>query len=136
MNSWEESFGFLGFRVVLRKSERSGKIYPHVEPSKESIQRIKERVKGLTTRRMTPVPLPELLEKLNETLRGWSGYFHYRNCTNSFNEVKWYVEERVRTHLRKRHKIKSRAMGYERFPNKVLYNRYGLFKLPTTAGWT
>ena len=135
-NSWEESFGFLGFRVVLRKSKRSGKFYPHVEPTKESIQRIKERVKGLTNRRMTPVPLPELLKKLNETLRGWSGYFHYRNCTNSFNEVKWYVEERVRTHLRKRHKIKSRAMGYERFPNKVLYNRYGLFKLPTTAGWT
>ncbi|MFC1863808.1 group II intron maturase-specific domain-containing protein [Thermodesulfobacteriota bacterium] len=107
----------------------------YVEPTKESIQRIKERVKGLTTQRMTPVPLPELLKKLNEILRGWSGYFHYRNCTNSFNEV-WYVEERVRTHLRKRYKIKSRVMGYERFPNKVLYNHYGLFKLPTTAGWT
>jgi group II intron reverse transcriptase/maturase len=136
LNSWEESFGFLGFSVVLRKSKRSGKFYPHVEPSKESVQRIKERVKGLTIRQMTPVPLPELIKKLNETLRGWSGYYHYRNCTKSFNKVKWYVEERVRTHLRKRHKIKSRAMGYKRFPNKVLYNRYGLFKLPTTAGWT
>lgn len=136
LNSWEESFDFLGFRVVLRKSKRSGKIYPHVEPSKESMQRIKERVKGLTTRRMTPVPLPVLVGKLNEILRGWSGYFHYRNCTNSIAELKWYVEDRVRTHLRKRHKIKSRAMGYERFPNKVLYNRYGLFKLPSTAGWT
>ena len=34
-----------------------------------------------------------------------------------------------------RHKLKSRAQGYYRFPNAHLYNAAGLFKVPTTAGW-
>jgi len=50
--------------------------------------------------------------------------------------VKWQVEERLRTHLRKRHKVKSRATGYEQLSTRLLYVHYGLFKLPTTAGWT
>jgi hypothetical protein len=34
------------------------------------------------------------------------------------------------------HKIKSRAVGFMRFTNRSLYEKYGLYKVPTTAGWT
>lgn len=44
--------------------------------------------------------------------------------------------ELVRTHLCKRHKIRSRWEGNNRFPNRLLYEYYGLFKVPSTAGWT
>ena len=134
VNAWREYFDFLGFTFTLRKSRRSGKYYPHVEPSKASIQRIKSRVTQLTGRRLASIPLPDVLSNLNRSLRGWSGYFHYRNSTTAFNRVKWHVEERVRIHLRRRHKLKSRAAGYARFPSSKLYT-LGLFKLPTTAGW-
>lgn len=131
----KEPFDFLGFSFHLRRSRKSGKRYPHVEPSKRSVQRIKDRAKQLTHRRRTPVPMPQLIGELNRTLRGWSNYFHYRNCTQALSKVKMHVEERVRTQLRQRHKLVSRAQAYQRFPGQVIYGRYGLFKLPTTAPW-
>ena len=131
----EQSFDFLGFSFRLRRSRHSGKRYPHVEPSKRSVQRIKDRTKQLTHRRRTPVPMPQIIGELNRTLRGWSNYFHHRNCTQALSKVKMHVEERVRTHLRRRHKLVSRAQAYRRFPGQVIYGRYGLFKLPTTAPW-
>lgn len=131
----EESFDFLGFSFRVRPSRKSGKLYPHVEPSKKSAQRIKNRTKILTDRKRTMVPLPDLMGEVNRSLRGWSQYFHYRNCTGVFGKVKWHVEERVRTHLRRRYKLASRAQAYQRIPNAKLYGEIGLFKLPTTAGW-
>ena len=80
--------------------------------------------------------MEEVVGRVNRLVRGWSGYFHHRNCANAFKDARWYVEERVRTHLRKRHKLKDRSTGYRRFPGRVIYGSYGLFKLPATAGWT
>jgi hypothetical protein len=70
----EQSFDFLGFSFRLRRSRHSGKRYPHVEPSKRSVQRIKDRAKQLTPRRRTPVPMPHIIGELNRTLRGWRNY--------------------------------------------------------------
>jgi RNA-directed DNA polymerase len=131
----EESFDFLGFRFHLRQSRKSGKYYPHVEPSRRSVQRIKDRTQALTDRRRTPIPMPDIIGELNQALRGWSTYFHHRNCTRVMSKVKMHVEEGVRTHLRRRHKRVSRAQGYLRFPGHVIYGRDGLFKLPTHALW-
>ena len=85
---------------------------------------------------MTPKPLTMVIEDINTALRGWVGYFHYRNSSNALGSLKFHVEGRVRTHLRKRHKIKSRAAGFTRFTNRSLYEKYGLYKVPTIAGWT
>jgi hypothetical protein len=49
--------------------------------------------------------------------------------------LKWSVEERMRTHLRERHGVRHRGLGYARFPTIHLYRDVGLFKLPTTAPW-
>jgi len=130
-----ESFDFLGFSFQIRRSRRSGKHYPHVEPSKRSIQRIKDRTKALTDRRRTLVPMPQIIGELNRTLRGWSNYFHHGNCSGVMSKVKMHVEERVRTHLRRRHKLANRAQAYNRFPGRLIYGRHGLFKLPTKAPW-
>jgi RNA-directed DNA polymerase len=134
-NAWDTSFEFLGFEIWMQQSMLSGKAYPHVQPGKKAAARIKGQTTDLTRRALTPMPLPMLMERLNQTLRGWTGYFHYRNSTQVLKMVKWHAEERLRTHMRKRHKIKFRAGGYERFPGRVLYERYGLFKVPTTASW-
>lgn len=135
VNAYKESFDFLGFSFCLRQSRKNGKLYPHVEPSRRSVQRIKDRMKALTGRKRTPIPLPVLVEEVNMSLRGWSGYFHYRNCTGVFGEVKWHVEERMRTHLRRRFKLHSRAQAQHHLPSSKLYGSYNLYKLPTTAAW-
>jgi hypothetical protein len=96
---------------------------------------LKARLTELTARNRTWQPIDDIVDTVNQTLRGWSVYFHYRNSYAAFSKVKRHAEERLRTHLRKRHKIKDRGMGLHRFPNRVLYAQYGLHKLPTTAGW-
>jgi len=135
VNAHKDGFDFLGFRFQMRRSHRSGKVYPHVEPSKRSVKRVKAKVKELTDRRRTPVPLPLLIDDVNDVVRGWSAYFHYGNSTHVLGKVKWYTEERVRKHLRKRHKLRCQGEGYKRFPTDVLYRRLGLYKIPTNAKW-
>lgn len=131
-----ESFDFLGFELRMYKGRDTGMTYPRVQPSRKSLKKIKDRIARLTHRRRTPVPLDRVVEEVNTVLRGWVNYFHYRNCSNSLSHLKWHVEERLRTHLRKRHKHHDRSTGYIRFASRYLYEKYGLYKVPTTAGWT
>lgn len=134
VNAYAESFDFVGFNFQLRQSRRSGKFYPHVEPGKKAVQSIKDRTRELTDRRRTPVPLSIMMKEVNQAVRGWGQYFHHRNSTCVFKQVKMQVEERVRTHLRRRHKL-TRAQAYGRFPGHKIYGKYGLYKLPTYATW-
>ena len=135
VNAFEASFDFLGFNFRMRKSRKSGKWYPHTEPSKKSIQRIKEKAKCLTDRKLTLIPLEKLIGTLNRSMRGWVNYFQYGNSSKVLGGVKWYIEERVRTHLRKRHKMRSRGAAMKRFNNEALYHRYGLYPVPTHVIW-
>lgn len=129
------SFKFLGFDLRASKSWRTGRRYIHVSPASKSLKKIKDRIKHRTTRNLTPVPLEDIVKGVNASLRGWSNYFHYGNSSKALGQVKTYAEERLRTHLMKRHKIKDRGIGLGRFPSQHLYERYGLYKVPTTAGW-
>lgn len=131
----KESFNFLGFEIRVSKSWKTGKSYPHVCPAPKSLAKIKERIKQQTDRRLTPVPLADVVRNMNASLRGWVGYFHYRNSSKVLGKVKMQAEERLRTHLQKRHKIRDRGIALLRFPRQKLYANYGLYKVPITAGW-
>ena len=136
VNANKESFDFLGFTIRIGQSRRTGNCYPHVQPAKKSLQSVKDRVTELTKRTRTVKPLTWIVNEVNATVRGWVGYFHYRNCSSALKSLRHHVEERLRTHLRKRHKVKDRGAGYYRFGSRKLYATYGLYKVPTTAGWT
>ncbi|RLB13505.1 MAG: group II intron reverse transcriptase/maturase [Deltaproteobacteria bacterium] len=129
-------FNFLGFEIHIARSWRTGGHYANVQPSRKSLRTIKRRLSSMTGRELTHVPLEGVVGKVNETLRGWVAYFHYRNCSKVMTKVKTHAEERLRIHLRRRYKVRHRVSGYGRFPDRSLYERYGLYKVPTTAGWT
>ena len=131
----QESFNFLGFEIRVRKGLKSGKAYSHVSPAPKSLAKIKDRIKQLTARERTPIPLEAIIGNMNTTLRGWSSYFHYRNSSCALGKVKTYAEERLRIHLMKRHKVRDRGIGLSRFPSKQFYTKCGLYKVPTTAAW-
>lgn len=135
VNAFGGKFDFLGFTIWMGKSRKTGNHYPHVQPSKKSLQAIKDRVTHLTMRSRTIMPLEWVMNEVNATVRGWVGYFHYRNCSQSMGQIRHHVEERLITHLRKRHKVRDRKRGYARFKHRALYERYGLYKVPTTAVW-
>jgi len=135
VDSKHEMFSFLGFEIGIWKGRKSGKMYPHVQPSKASLEAIRGRITDLTSRKRTLIPLDELIKEVNETVRGWVEYFHFKNCSRKMLQVRTHLEDRLQTHLRRRYKIRDRGSGYLRFPRRVLYERHGLFKVPTTAGW-
>jgi group II intron reverse transcriptase/maturase len=136
VDAYQGKFDFLGFEIWRGKSRRTGNHYAHVQPSKKSLKTIKDRITRLTARTRTVMPMDWLVSEVNATVRGWVGYFHFRNCSKTIGRVRWHLEERMRTHLRKRHKVRDRKAGNARFTERDLYAKYGLYKVPTTAGWT
>ena len=135
VKAYEGRFDFLGFSIWMGRGRKTGTYYPHVQPSKKSLQAIKDRITTLTTRRRTIMPIEWVVNEVNATVRGWVGYFHYRNCSNTMGHIRNHVEQRLITHLRKRYKVRDRKTGYARFKPKALYVKYGLYKVPTTAAW-
>jgi group II intron reverse transcriptase/maturase len=136
VDATQGSFDFLGFEIRIARSWRTGGKYANVQPSRKSLKTIKTRLTSMTRRELTWVPLEDVVGNVNKTLRGWVAYFHYRNCSKVLTKVKTHAEQRLRTHLRRRHKVRRRISGYGRFTDRSLYDRYGLYKVPTTAGWT
>jgi RNA-directed DNA polymerase len=76
-----------------------------------------------------------IVEGMNASLRGWANYFHYSNSSQAMGQIRTFAEERLRIHLMNRYKVKDRGIGEGRFHSQRLYTRYGLYKVPTTAGW-
>ena len=128
------SFLFLGFDLRTNLSAK-GTRYPYIEASAKSVEKIKTRLNEITGRTQTWRPIEEVVRDLNQALRGWSSYFHYRNSSKQFYKVKRHSEERLRIHLSKRHKISDWKTSMLRYPRRVLNERYGLYSLPTAAGW-
>ena len=136
VDAYAGKFDFLGFTAWMGRGRKTGKYYPHIQPSKKAEQKVKDRITELTKRERTIMPLEWVVKEVNTMLRGWVGYFHYCNCSQTLGRVRNHLEQRLVTHLRKRHKVRDRNTGYVRFPNRSLYEKYGLYKVPTTAGWT
>ncbi len=134
-DAMEEKFTFLGFQVGVVKSQRSGKHFPLVEPSSKSMKSIKQKIKFYTRRDMNPVPITDIVNHLNSTVRGWSNYFHYGHGHKKIKQVKYYMEESLRSQLRYRHKVKNRGASYQQFPRSYLYDYLELYKPPVTPYW-
>ena len=102
-----ERFDFLGYTFGPHWDRRSGKCYLGASPSRKSRERIKAQVHAVT------VPGARSWEKvcdqLNAKLRGWQGYFDYGTLSEAYSEVNWYVANRIRHFLRRRHKVRSRG---------------------------
>ena len=135
VDATEASFTFLGYTLQMSRGAKTGKPYPNVRPAATSLKQIKARLTALTQRELTAIALSDIVGTVNCSLRGWVNYFHYRNSSLAMSKVKTHAEDRLRTHLMKRHKIKDRGTGLRRFPQADLYERYGLYKIPTVAGW-
>lgn len=135
VDATETGFDFLGFTIQIRRGVQSGKPYPNVRPSDKSLKKVKARLTELTNRNLTCIPLSDVVGNVNRSLRGWVNYFHIHNSSKAMSKVRYHAEERLRTHLMKRHKVKGRKAALCRFPRRDLYERYGLYKVSGRAGW-
>src|SRR6202165_4693537 len=132
-NARQERFDFLGYSFGAHRFEANGNWYLGASPSKKSVQRFKTRVGDLLVPSNTD-PWPEVRDKLNRSLRGWSNYFGYGSRGKAYRSVDQYVFERLRRFLARRHKVQGR--GNRRFTFDVIHRELGvvcLQRLPRAA---
>ena len=72
----------------------------------------------------------EKVVHLNRILRGWCGYFNQGPVARVYGLIRQYLERRVRRWLMRREQ--RSGTGYKRYPDAYLYERLGLFQLPTS----
>jgi RNA-directed DNA polymerase len=122
----KESFNFLGYTFGPHCYKKVGQRYMGASPSKKSVARIKQKVGDL----LIPSNVgtwPEVRDRLNQILRGWSAYFSYGTRTQAYRAVDNYVYDRARHFLRRRHKVQSR--GTTRFSDEVVFGELGVLRL-------
>jgi RNA-directed DNA polymerase len=128
-----EGLDFLGFHHRLVRSRRPRS--RHVTflarwPSREAMQRARDRIRQITVRTRLGQPVDEIVGDLNVFLRGWGGYFRYGHSARHFDRISNYALKRLALLVAKRH---NRARGYGL--TVVAYsssNRMGLITLNGT----
>jgi RNA-directed DNA polymerase len=125
-NARQERFDFLGYSFGAHLFEANGNWYLGASPSKKSVQRLKTRIGDLLVPSNID-PWPEVRDKLNRSLRGWSNYFGYGSRSKAFRSIDQYNFERVRRFLARRHKVQGR--GNRRFTFDVVHRELGVLCL-------
>jgi group II intron reverse transcriptase/maturase len=133
VNFREEDLHFLGFKLSWRRGQ-SGRSYPHVEPTAKSQQHLREAIRGELNHWTHWCGVNPVVERVNQILRGWSEYYHYRNSSRVFGKTKYWVATRLKRWLWRKHAC-ARALWTD-YPDEKLYKFYGLWPLPVKAGWT
>jgi len=122
-----ERFDFLGysFGPERLRPPRAG-WYVAAWPSKRSLGQLRASVREVLSRSNTE-PWAKVVVVLNRKLRGWANYFSYGTIWQSYWAADWYVCERVRDFLQRRHKLPTR--GTRRFSDQYIYGRLGVLSL-------
>jgi RNA-directed DNA polymerase len=98
----DEGLDFLGWRIQ-RQLQRGGvKRFVYTYPSKTSLMRVKAKVRTLTEKQNTGLPLAAVLHQLNRVLRGWTNYFRFGVSSATFNYLRAFTWRRVVNWLRRK----------------------------------
>ncbi len=95
-------------------------------PRRKSLQKFKETIRILT-RRNNGQSLARIIERVNQTLRGWYEYFKHSN-RRTFRPLSQWIRMRLRSILRRRAGKRGRGRGsdHQRRPN-AYFDALGLF---------
>jgi len=122
----KERFDFLGYTFGPEYHRKQGYRYLSVGPSKKSVQRLKGKVNELLGPGNKD-PWPDVRDRLNRLLYGWSRYFSYGTRLMAYRAIDNYVYDRVRQLLRQRTKVQGR--GTRRFPAGQVFGPLGVLRL-------
>jgi RNA-directed DNA polymerase len=121
-----ERFNFLGYSFGPHHYRKDGHWYLGASPSTKSVLRLKARVSDILVPGNTGA-WPEVRDRLNRLLRGWSTYFGYGTRVPAYRAVDNHVYDRVRHFLVRRHKVPSH--GTRRFPREAVFGTLGVLHL-------
>src|ERR1700693_3436402 len=121
-----ERFDFLGYTFGPHRFRKDGYVFLGESPSKKSVARLRQKVGDMLVPGNVK-PWPEVRDRLNATLRGWSNYFGQGDCYPAYRAVNHYVYERVRGFLRRRHKVPS--LGTAKYSDRIVFGKLGVLRL-------
>jgi len=121
----KDGVNYLGF-TLRKKTSKNHKQYLSMEPDKESLKKIKGKIREIT-RKLTPVGTKEIIERVNRILRGWQQYFDNIAMGKTRNQINRYTELKVAKLISKRNKRKG--IVWKLVGHGKLYNKYGLHKM-------
>jgi RNA-directed DNA polymerase len=103
-----EGLDFLGFhhrwvRAHGRVSSRRVQFLARW-PSRKATQHARDRIRQLTLRKRTLLPVDHVVADINLFLRGWAGYFRYGNSAQAFDKIRSFALYRLARFVAKRHK--------------------------------
>jgi group II intron reverse transcriptase/maturase len=142
----KQGFDFLGCHLhkrlsgILWEKKRARLYFLQRWPSQRSVQRIRQRVKELTSRSRCHADIRDVIAALNPVIRGWGNYFRTGNASRRFNQVDSYVWQRLRS-LRVKRKGRSLKPGEanrwsrEYFHNLGLHRLRGTIRYPEQSFW-
>jgi RNA-directed DNA polymerase len=118
-----EGFDFLGYHF---ETTRRGRLTRW--PRTKSIQKLKDTIRE-KTKRTNGRCLRAIIADINQTMRGWFGYFQH-SCRSTFVTVDGWIRMRLRSILRRRRRRKGRGRGsdHQRWPNDFFAD-HGFYSL-------
>lgn len=120
MNQPPARLDFLGFTFRYERDNFGrGHRYLRVEPSPKAEARLRDKIRDLTGPEWNWMPLPALLVRLNQTLRGWQAYFRHGHPRRVFYRLHGYVLQKLRRHLRRRSQRRYRPPANTTLPNHL-----------------
>jgi group II intron reverse transcriptase/maturase len=133
LDARQDSFKFLGFTIVMRASARTQRHFPVIQPHPKSCQKLRDNIRLALNHWTLHESAEEAVRTVNRKLKGWGRYFHYGHSTTPFEKMQRFVCNRLRRWLWRKHKCTKGQ--YKHYTDELLYERHGLWKLPTWAAW-
>jgi RNA-directed DNA polymerase len=115
-----DGFTFLGFHI--QRGQPEGRWVVHLRPSEQAKDKVKRRIKELTSRNWTWLDEYTRLTTLNAIVRGWAEYYRYTSLLSDLEEITRYVWHRYLNWLLAKHKG-SRSGELVTTKTKVIHNR-------------
>lgn len=103
------SLDFLGYTFRYDRSRFGPSRYLNVVPSKKALKTERAALRDLTSSRFCFKPVPTLIQDLNRNLQGWAAYFRFGYPRVAYHNLNYYVQQRLRNHLRRRSQRPYRA---------------------------
>jgi RNA-directed DNA polymerase len=101
-----EGFTFLGFSIQRVKPDRKWVV--HIRPSQQAKQQVRAKIKELTSRQNRNLDEFNMLNALNDIVRGWAEYYRYTSLLDDIVEISWYTSMRYVLWLRKKYRGKGK----------------------------
>lgn len=120
---------FLGYRFRFEQSRFArSKRFLNLVPSPDSCARERDKIREMLSKKRCFVPVPSLIEEVNQQLTGWAGYFDKGRSRPALRRMNWFVLKRMVRHLNRRSQRPYRPPeGMSWYAH--LHNQLGLVQL-------